>query len=135
ERLDDALRGAPRDWHDLIHDTKRGVADGILRSEVRRLVRDLLAETPDVGDPERLGDAMAEVLACFPVYRSYLPFGAEHLEAALDDAARRRPELAAEFAVLAAELRDADAPVARRFQQTSGMVMAKGVEDTAFYRV
>ena len=25
-------------------------------------------------------------------------------------------------------------PIAVRFQQTSGMVMAKGVEDTAFYR-
>ena len=31
-------------------------------------------------------------------------------------------------------LSDAQQPAARRFQQTSGMVMAKGVEDTAFYR-
>ena len=32
------------------------------------------------------------------------------------------------------ELTDPDSPVARRFQQTSGMVMAKGVEDRSFYR-
>ncbi|TFI19665.1 malto-oligosyltrehalose synthase, partial [Micrococcus endophyticus] len=34
----------------------------------------------------------------------------------------------------APELADPDSPVARRFQQTSGMVMAKGVEDRSFYR-
>ena len=31
-------------------------------------------------------------------------------------------------------LADPEAPAALRFQQTSGMVMAKGVEDNAFYR-
>ena len=31
-------------------------------------------------------------------------------------------------------LRDPAQPAALRFQQTSGMVMAKGVEDCAFYR-
>ena len=31
-------------------------------------------------------------------------------------------------------LADPRHPMAVRFQQTSGMVMAKGVEDTAFYR-
>ena len=31
-------------------------------------------------------------------------------------------------------LADPDAEPAQRFQQTSGMVMAKGVEDCAFYR-
>jgi (1->4)-alpha-D-glucan 1-alpha-D-glucosylmutase len=134
-RLDDTLRGRHREWHDLIHDTKRGIADGILQSEVRRLVRDLRSERPDAGDEPRLWDAVAEVLACFPVYRSYLPYGAEHLEAALADAARRRPDLERELRVVGEQLRDADTAVSRRFQQTSGMVMAKGVEDTAFYRV
>ncbi len=40
--LDARLRGGPVDWHELIHDTKRAVADGILGSEVRRVVRDVL---------------------------------------------------------------------------------------------
>ena len=35
---------------------------------------------------------------------------------------------------LAPVLRDPDQPAALRFQQSSGMVMAKGVEDCAFYR-
>jgi (1->4)-alpha-D-glucan 1-alpha-D-glucosylmutase len=135
DRLDADLRGARRDWIDLIHDTKRSIADGILRAEVLRLARDLLSEQPEAGDPGSLADALAEVLACFPVYRSYLPYGAEHLEEALDAAARRRPELAAPLAVVGAALRDPGRRVAVRFQQTSGMVMAKGVEDTAFYRV
>eukprot|EP01032_Pedospumella_encystans_P024270 gene24270-27455_t len=41
---------------------------------------------------------------------------------------------AAVLGVLAPVLKDADSDAALRFQQTSGMVMAKGVEDTAFYR-
>jgi (1->4)-alpha-D-glucan 1-alpha-D-glucosylmutase len=79
-------------------------------------------------------DAVAELLACFPVYRSYLPAGRPHLDAAFADARRRRPDLAATFDVLAPLLGDPAQPAALRFQQTSGAVMAKGVEDCAFYR-
>lgn len=114
-------------WDDLVHTTKRGIADGILGSEVRRLAR-LVPEVPDAVD------ALAEILTAFPVYRSYLPLGDEYLDAALDEAETRRPELADAFAALAPRLRSSTDPLAARFQQTSGMVMAKGVEDTAFYR-
>ena len=41
---------------------------------------------------------------------------------------------AATFDVLAPVLADPEQPAALRFQQTSGAVMAKGVEDCAFYR-
>jgi (1->4)-alpha-D-glucan 1-alpha-D-glucosylmutase len=45
DRLDASLRrGGPLAWADLIHDTKRGIADGILHSEVRRLARELAEE-------------------------------------------------------------------------------------------
>jgi (1->4)-alpha-D-glucan 1-alpha-D-glucosylmutase len=135
DRLDARLRGGRHDWADLIHATKRGIADGILRSEVLRLTRELLAADPGAGPAEAIADALAEVLACFPVYRSYLPYGEEHLDEALDAAARRRPQLASTLEVVGAALRDPARRVAVRFQQTSGMVMAKGVEDTAFYRV
>ncbi|HEY4616267.1 MAG TPA: malto-oligosyltrehalose synthase, partial [Citricoccus sp.] len=47
---------------------------------------------------------------------------------------RRRPELTDVLEALLPLLGDPDHPLAERFQQTSGMVMAKGVEDTAFYR-
>ncbi|MGN6324710.1 malto-oligosyltrehalose synthase, partial [Pseudolysinimonas sp.] len=122
----------PEPWVDLTHDTKRAVADGILRSEVARLARETAFDTDRGAEVE---DAIAELLACFPVYRSYLPFGAEHLDAAVVDAAARRPDLTDAIADLRPLLADPDHPVAVRFQQTSGMVMAKGVEDSAFYRV
>jgi (1->4)-alpha-D-glucan 1-alpha-D-glucosylmutase len=81
-----------------------------------------------------LVDAVAELVACFPVYRSYLPAGREHLEAAFAEARRHRPDLAATLDLLAPVLGDPSRPAALRFQQTSGAVMAKGVEDCAFYR-
>jgi (1->4)-alpha-D-glucan 1-alpha-D-glucosylmutase len=121
-------RAQPLDWHTLIHGTKRHIADTILRSEVLRLER-LLPIPIDRGD-----DAIAELLACFPVYRSYLPVGIEHLTAAAELAIKHRPELARAVHELVPLLSDPLEPIAVRFQQTSGMVMAKGVEDTAFYR-
>ena len=133
--LDAAIRRGGRIlWSDLIHLTKRTIADTILGSEVRRLVRDYLREFPSEASEFDLGDAMAELLACFPVYRSYLPYGAEHLDAAAAEAMLRRPDLAEAIGILHPVLRDPRTAVAIRFQQTSGMVMAKGVEDTAFYR-
>ena len=70
----------------------------------------------------------------FDVYRSYLPAGAEHLDAALALAAQRRPALAATLDALSPRLHDPDDELARRMQQLSGATMAKGVEDTAYYR-
>jgi (1->4)-alpha-D-glucan 1-alpha-D-glucosylmutase len=146
------------DWHEMVHGTKRAVADGILGSEVRRIVRELpggarpaattltgrlgarlrgdRAATPTpLGLPqEQVVDAVAELAACFGVYRSYLPATREHLDEAFTRARARRPDLAATFDALAPVLGDADQPAAARFQQTSGMIMAKGVEDCAFYR-
>lgn len=126
-RADTGLGDAPS-WPDLVHSTKRMIADDLLRSEVRRLVRTLPFHI------EHADDALAEILAAFPVYRSYLPAGSEHLEHAVAEAARRRPDLADAIAALGPVLADAHLEIAQRFEQTSGPVMAKGVEDTAFYR-
>jgi (1->4)-alpha-D-glucan 1-alpha-D-glucosylmutase len=130
DELDTSLRHRtqPVVWSTMIHHTKRAIADGILHPEVLRIAR--LIPEPDARD----ADAIAELLACFPVYRSYLPAGRERLVAAIELAAAHRPELRARFAELGAVLGDPAQPAAIRFQQTSGMVMAKGVEDTAFYR-
>ena len=131
--------GPAPSWESVIHDTKRHVADGILRSEVLRLERDILLsdEAADLGlvagDPAT-ADAIAELLACFPVYRTYLPFGDAYLDAAVVNATTRRPDLAETLASLKAVLADPGHRAAVRFQQTTGMVMAKGVEDRAFYR-
>ncbi|WP_028278403.1 malto-oligosyltrehalose synthase [Arthrobacter sp. H5] len=124
-------------FHSMIHGTKRAIADGILHSEVLRLARLVPAEAGL--DDDSAADALAELLTCFPVYRSYLPHGAHHLAEAVVAARIRRPNLSDVIDALhpllnpfldGSELTG----LAIRFQQTSGMVMAKGVEDTAFYR-
>ena len=132
DELDASLRGHPVEWADLTHSTKRAVADLMLRPEVLRLTRELHAALQPA--PADTADAVAELLACFPVYRSYLPDGHEHLDQAICRARRIRPDLAETIDRLAPVLADPGSPPALRFQQTSGMVMAKGVEDCAFYR-
>lgn len=133
--LDTQLRGGePADWATMIHGTKRAIADGILHSEVLRLDRTLVDAASAEDAPGAVADAVAELLAWFPVYRSYLPFGAEHLREAAEHTVAHRPELASVVERLLPILSDPAHPAAIRFQQTSGMVMAKGVEDTAFYR-
>lgn len=133
DALETRLRGAAVDWHEMVHDRKREVADNLLHSEVRRIVRDLRRDDP--GLPAfRAEDAIGELMACFPVYRSYLPRGREHLDQAFAEARRRRPDLGSTLDRLEPWLTDPEVDGAKRFQQTSGMVMAKGVEDCAFYR-
>jgi (1->4)-alpha-D-glucan 1-alpha-D-glucosylmutase len=128
-------------WPELVYSGKRAIADGILQSEVRRLAR-LLPEVtrPDDGGTDAtertlaVRDALSELIAWFPVYRSYLPVGEHELDTAVGLARKRRPDLDATITALLPYLRDPEHPAAVRFQQTSGMVMAKGVEDTAYYR-
>ncbi|MBC7443251.1 MAG: malto-oligosyltrehalose synthase [Ramlibacter sp.] len=119
--------GGPADWSELVHAQKRAIADGSLRAEVERITR----LTPGIPNAS---DALAELFACFPVYRSYLPLGAGALQAAAAAAALHRPDLGPAIDALLPVLADPRHPAALRFQQTSGMVMAKGVEDTSYYR-
>ena len=71
----------------------------------------------------------------FPVYRSYLPDGRGRPERGMRTRGPPPPRLDGAVGALLPLLLDAAEPSsACRFQQTSGMVMAKGVEDTAFYR-
>jgi (1->4)-alpha-D-glucan 1-alpha-D-glucosylmutase len=114
-------------WHDAVRTGKREAATRLLAAELSRLGR--LA--PDV---DGVRDALVEVAVQFPVYRSYLPAGAGHLEQALTAARAARPDLAAAFDALAPRLGDPGDELAIRFQQYTGATMAKGVEDTAFYR-
>ncbi|NMH96480.1 malto-oligosyltrehalose synthase [Pseudonocardia acidicola] len=91
--------------------------------------------TPADAGAEPLRAAVAELLCGFPVYRSYLPEQRAALDVAVSVARANRPELAGVVDALhAALLADPTGTLATRVQQISGMVMAKGVEDTAFYR-
>jgi (1->4)-alpha-D-glucan 1-alpha-D-glucosylmutase len=106
---------------------KRDGVNTILQAEVNRLAR----LVPGI---ERAGEALAELLVAFPVYRSYLPTGASELATAIERAGAARPDLADTIDALTPRLSDPADELCSRFQQTSGAVMAKGVEDTAFYR-
>ena len=134
--LDSHLRNQeePVSWPALIHETKRAIADTILQSEVLRIERDLGHSVTTGPEISPTADAIAELLACFPVYRSYLPLGEEQLREAGRSAREHRRDLSVEIDAVMTTLADPEHPAARRFQQTSGMIMAKGVEDTAFYR-
>ncbi|MDR6987694.1 (1-_4)-alpha-D-glucan 1-alpha-D-glucosylmutase [Paenarthrobacter nitroguajacolicus] len=134
DSLDARLRDAeaPADYEEMIRGTKRRIADGILRSEILRLARLVPAS---VGLPaDKVADAIAEVICCFPIYRTYLPYGQDVLVESINRAAENRADLKDVLEDLTPLLLDSTGALARRFQQTSGMVMAKGVEDTAFFR-
>jgi (1->4)-alpha-D-glucan 1-alpha-D-glucosylmutase len=130
--LDTELAGRTVDYAELVHDCKREVTDGILGSEVARLVR-VIGSLPGV-DTAQQTEALAELLASFGVYRSYLPDGREHLDATVTAVRNRRPDLAPALDALHPVLSQAGTEAATRFEQTSGPVMAKGVEDSAYYR-
>ncbi|RKR87918.1 (1-_4)-alpha-D-glucan 1-alpha-D-glucosylmutase [Micromonospora pisi] len=127
--LDTTVTGRPTSWPSLIHHCKRTVVTRLFAAELNRLAR----LVPEVA-PESARAALAELAACFPVYRGYPPHGARHLAMARSEAGRRRPDLTATLDTVTAHLRDPDDELAQRFPQLTGAVMAKGVEDTAYYR-
>ena len=117
------------DWPAMTRATKRAVADGILRSEVLRLAR-LAARDP------RCATTLSR--SCWArsrcTGRICRRAGSSSTRRSRRARAHARPELTDTLRAVADRLLDVDSEVSRRFQQTSGMVMAKGVEDCAFYR-
>ena len=127
----------PQDLRQMEHDAKQWVAEHILLAEVRRIARAARRRLPaEQSEPGQIEPAVAELLASFSVYRSYLADDdADALQAAAAEASRRAPGLAAMIGALARQMTaDPDGELAERVQQTAAMVMAKGVEDTVFYR-
>lgn len=121
--------------HAVEHAARREVAHTILAADVNRAAR-AWKPSPEQRYPRTsVEDAVVELLCGFPVYRSYLPEGRSALDTAVSVARTHRPDLAEVLtAIHAAMLAEPHGELATRVQQTSGMVMAKGVEDTAFYR-
>jgi (1->4)-alpha-D-glucan 1-alpha-D-glucosylmutase len=125
--------GEPAYYGAVVEASKRLVLTEIFGSEVEWL-HHLVPEEPR--------DAIVELLVALDVYRTYVTAGTPPsatdravLSRAAARAAERRPDLADAITRLAAHVTDGGHPAfATRFQQVSGPVMAKGVEDTAFYR-
>lgn len=145
------VTGEPTDWPAIAYARKHQVLRDLLASDLNRLAHLLLRVCEgrrrfrDFGRVE-CRDALAEVLACFPVYRSYVgqEGGATEqdrrvVEAAVERARENRPDVAAELFGLLENIllgRVGGGPeteLRMRVQQTSGPVMAKALEDTAFY--
>jgi len=126
-----------QDLREMEYSAKRWVAEHILRAEVRRIARVVGRVIPAQQiEPRQAEQAVIELLAGFPVYRSYLADGeTDALRAAAAEASRRQPRLAGAIEVLVRQMTDnRDGELAERVQQTAAMVMAKGEEDTVFYR-
>ena len=121
------LAGAPG-YRAIEEDARRLVTDTILVAEMRRIAA-------LVDNREATVEAVAELMIAFPVYRSYLPEGEENWAATIGRARVKRPDLASIVDEIDRRVRaDPRGELATRIQQTSGMVVAKGTEDTTFYR-
>lgn len=147
-----AFTGETRTFAEVADEAKRHVMAGELAAETERATR-LLAEVCGRrrrhGDhtQRELRDVVVEVVAALHVYRTYVvpdvdasPVDRAVVGAALATAAARRPDLDRELLELLGRVLVLDEAgpheeeLAARVQQLSAPVMAKGVEDTAFYR-
>ena len=119
------LTGEERPFEKIAFEAKLEQAQSTFEPEVQRL-RTRLADAGEELDLPR-------ALASFPVYRTYVDPDSGEVDG-LDRQAMMEARLPARLAaILLLEERAHDAFVIR-FQQTTPPVMAKGVEDTAFYR-
>jgi (1->4)-alpha-D-glucan 1-alpha-D-glucosylmutase len=116
--------GERRPFADIAHASKLELARGDFRREFGKL-RSLLHAGG--GDSHRLEEAASSL----DVYRTYVEPWSGRVEAADRDALASIPNDVRRILLL--EERGHDEFVTR-FQQTTGPVMAKGVEDTALYR-
>ncbi|HET9211165.1 MAG TPA: malto-oligosyltrehalose synthase [Thermoanaerobaculia bacterium] len=146
------LTGESADWAGLVREKKLLVLSELLASDVNRLAEVFL----QVCERHRrhrdytrfeLRQAIREVVAAFPVYRTYVraeigeiaDLDRRYVDAAIEVAKARRPDLPADLfdffrALLLLEVRgEVESELVMRFQQLTGPAMAKGVEDTAFY--
>ena len=140
------------DYNAVCRDKKHLVLRDLLGSDVNRLTSllvEICEEHRDRRDYTRHDAARAirELVACFPVYRTYVvPSRDEmtdddtrYVNEAIEKAKKNRPELDADMFDFLAELLllrvrgPLESEFVMRFQQFSGPAMAKGVEDTVFY--
>ncbi len=142
----------PTDFADITFEKKTKVAKEALASDVNRLATIFVAiceSNRNFRDFTRadIRRAIRNLAACFQIYRTYVVADRkeitdedrEHFQQAIDEAKRRKPEIDASlFDFLSDVLQlkitgDKEAEFVARFQQFTSPVMAKGVEDTAFY--
>jgi (1->4)-alpha-D-glucan 1-alpha-D-glucosylmutase len=160
ERLYQRLREGRGEFEDLLYLAKRLILRTAMSSELYVLSQrlDRISEQHRWSrdfTQNSLHLALAEVIACFPVYRTYIQATStevsagdrQHVLRAIRDAKRRNrstSESVFDFIADILLLRDPDGladperaerrEFVLRMQQLTGPVMAKGLEDTVFYR-
>jgi (1->4)-alpha-D-glucan 1-alpha-D-glucosylmutase len=160
ERLDRfyrAFTGIEESFEDVAYARKKQVIAELFSGEMRALGERLVAVAATDRNardfaPSELLTALTEITACLGVYRTYIrdftvsDADREHIRKAIDCARRRagsvldahvlqfleRVLLVAPPSYVTAD-RDQWLAFVMRWQQFTGRVMAKGVEDTAFY--
>lgn len=139
-------------YEDLCRENKLLVLREILGSDIRRLVSifvDICESHRDHRDYTRpdIHRALREIVASFPVYRTYLVAGSSevseldriYINEAVEKAKQHREDVDPELFdfirdVLLLKYRGTiEGEFVMRFQQFTGPAMAKGVEDTTFY--
>jgi (1->4)-alpha-D-glucan 1-alpha-D-glucosylmutase len=158
ERIYRSFTGLSEDFEDIVYQCKKHILKVVLASELNVLAnllsRIALASryTCDF-TLNSLRSALGEVIASFPVYRTYVngPDVSEEDRHYVEQAVRaaRKRSNAADLSVfdfiqriLLIDVYGSDAGwykqavlrFSMKFQQVTAAVMAKGVEDTAFYR-
>ena len=158
ERIYRAFTGRREEYTDLVYTCKKLIMKVALASDLSMLAnllsRIALANRHTCDFTlNALRSALAEIIASFPVYRTYVSDGDVSKEdrglVTLAVAAGKRRSNAADLSVFdfiqrillldlngsqSACYRRAATRFAMKFQQVTAAVMAKGLEDTAFYR-
>jgi (1->4)-alpha-D-glucan 1-alpha-D-glucosylmutase len=147
-----AYTGDHRPFDAIAQECKRMIVRDVLAADVARLVNlgvRFCESEIDHRDHSRaeLRAVTEELLVAFPVYRTYVRPGEPPsladgavIERVLDDVAARRPDIDRGLVDLMGTLLlcRSGSPLgdrfAERFQQLTAPVLAKAVEDTAFYR-
>ncbi len=144
--------GEPTDCRAIVREKKHQILHELLASDVSRLT-ELMVKICErhrrYRDYSRweINEAVREMAACFPVYRSYMRAPGQEpreedrrsIEEAVMAAGSYRPELDPELfgffrsVLLLEHSGELELEWAMRFQQLTGPAAAKGVEDTAFY--
>ena len=144
--------GQTETYLQVVYHTKHQVLRELFGNDVHRLAELLVricerhARYRDFTRRE-LRSVVREIIACFPVYRTYIraeqkqvaEVDAQHIEAAIQAAQGHKADIDPELFcfvrdVLLLKLTgEVESQFVMRLQQVTGPVMAKGVEDTAFY--
>ena len=147
------LTGETRDFDEIAAPAKLEVMQTLLASDINRLTQ-LLVEICELHRRYRdftrheLHEALREFMACLAVYRTYVNADTGRIDPedrtivgrAVEAARRNRQDLDSElfdflYRVMTLDLRgQLESELVMRLQQIAAAVMAKGVEDTAFYR-